>query len=103
MQYQTFTELSEQLHKSNPKYWQILVNNSKLIMVEVANTNQGVVAKCLNIHLPKFNALIPLLREFSYADNTQLIIGVDTANTADTLVFPTIKTSAPHDLDSKVD
>ena len=66
----TYQELLKELHHTdpqpNPQYWQTITKHAKLIVMEVANKNQGVVARDLNIHLPKFNALMPLLREFSY-------------------------------------
>ena len=65
----SFAELLQELHNTkpqpNPKYWQTITANAKLIILEVALRNQHQVAKELNISLPKFNSIMPLLREFS--------------------------------------
>jgi hypothetical protein len=68
---QSFDELISSLHHTpeqpNPEYWHIILANSKLILLEVALRTQGEVAADLGIKLPKFNGLIPILREFATA------------------------------------
>ncbi len=67
----TFKDLLEELHNTkpqpNPKYWQTILDNSKLIMREINFRNQGVVARDLKLPLPKLSAVVSILRELAYA------------------------------------
>ena len=71
----TFNELTNQLHNNppqpNPHFYKVLTSNAVTILQEIELRNQGLVAKDLNISLPKLNHLLPLLKEFVF---TQVIV-----------------------------
>ena len=64
----TFKELTEELHsdKPNPHYYQLLLQNSDTILLEIAKRNQGVVGRDLGINsTSKFSAIIAIIKEIS--------------------------------------
>ncbi len=68
----TFSELLDILHKKdpqpNPLYYHHLLNNANIILLEIAIRNQHLVAKDLNITLPKLSVIVPMLKEFHTAN-----------------------------------
>ena len=66
-----FKELLTMLHSTepqpNPNYYKILVDNSKLIVLEVAMNNQTDVARQLGMSQSKLSAYLPLFK--AYAKN----------------------------------
>ena len=64
-----FNELLSKLHETepqpNPLYYHLLIENADIILLEVSKRNQGVVAKDLKMSLPKFSALMSVLREYA--------------------------------------
>lgn len=65
----TYDQLIKELHNTdpqpNPLYYSTILANHEVVLLEIARRNQGVVAKELDMSLPKFNAIVAILRELS--------------------------------------
>ena len=62
-----FKQFITELHKVNPNpaYYHQIVQHAKLILVEIALRNQGVVARDLGMSTTKLSTIKPLLIEYA--------------------------------------
>jgi len=64
----TYKELIENLQtppENNPVYWRTLITNAEVILLQIAKTNQGVVARDLKMSSSKLSNILPILKEYS--------------------------------------
>ena len=74
MQELTYKELITLIHSKepNPNYYQQLTQHSHSIVMQVAITNQGVVARDLKMSASKLSYLMPLFKEFARASSSPI-------------------------------